>query len=517
MSGGAQTGDVRPPRPPRRLRLLRQIGAKLVSGLDQFLLVDDVVAIEDGAALVAGQEYGDPLGDAGADQVAGGGAAAIVEEAGRHPGRLTGGAPRRAPAADGDAVAVEDERAIGVAARPPTRQRVGLIGDGGTQVGRADRIHAYARAHGELRWPFFYTTINLCRCGSSAVRPQMANGWLTKAAPRTPLQLTISQMAEVLPVARSADDLLSLVPEPLRELENPQTSIPRIAHDPKLTALIERLLPGVPTVHELRLHDARTMGFLKPESVHLVVTSPPYWTLKAYRRTSGQLGYVADYERFLRELDRVWRRCYRALVPGGRVIVVVGDVCLSRRKNKGRHTVVPLHASIQEHCRKIGFDNLAPIIWHKISNAAFEVKNGSSFLGKPYEPNGVVKNDIEYILMQRKHGGYRSPSLATRILSIIPAKQQKKWFQQVWSGLGGASTREHPAPYPVELAERLIRMFSFVGDTVLDPFGGTGSTSVAAGHCGRNSISVEIDSQYFDLMRRRVSEKTPTSAKVNCY
>ena len=259
------------------------------------------------------------------------------------------------------------------------------------------------------------------------------------------------------------------------------------------------------------------MGFLKPETVHLVVTSPPYWTLKAYRKTEGQLGYIEDYERFVRELDRVWKHCYRALTPGGRLVVVVGDVCLSRRKNKGRHTVVPLHAAIQERCRKIGYDNLAPIIWHKISNAAFEVENGSSFLGKPYEPNGVVKNDIEFILMQRKHGGYRSPSLSTRILSVIPAENQKKWFQQIWSGIAGASTRHHPAPFPIALAERLIRMFSFVGDTVLDPFGGTGSTSIAASRCGRNSISVEIDPQYFDLMRKRVIESTSKTGLLRAH
>src|ERR1700690_631451 len=110
------------------------------------------------------------------------------------------------------------------------------------------------------------------------------------------------------------------------------------------------------------------------------------------------MGDIEDYEAFLAELDRVWQHCYRALVPGGRLVCVVGDVCLSRRKNNARHTGVPLHASIQEHCRKLGYDNMAPIIWHKISNAVYEVKNGSSFLAKPYEPNAVIKNDIEFIL-----------------------------------------------------------------------------------------------------------------------
>jgi DNA modification methylase len=244
----------------------------------------------------------------------------------------------------------------------------------------------------------------------------------------------------------------------------------------------------------------------KPDSVHLVVTSPPYWTLKEYNRIDGQLGYVADYEKFLAELDKVWRRCLEALVPGGRLICVVGDVCLSRRQNAGRHTVVPLHSSIQEHCRTIGFDNLAPIIWHKIANAQFEAQgNGAPFLGKPYEPNGVIKNDIEFILMQRKPGGYRTPDLTTKILSVIPEKSHREWFQQIWTGLTGASTRHHPAPYPLELASRLIRMFSFVGDTVLDPFLGTGTTSLAAAKYGRNSIGYEIDPKYLTFAHNRIT------------
>lgn len=236
------------------------------------------------------------------------------------------------------------------------------------------------------------------------------------------------------------------------------------------------------------------MSFITDESVHLIVTSPPYWTLKKYIDHQDQLGSIDNYKLFLHELDKVWQHCYRVLVPGGRVVCIVGDVCLSRRKNNGRHTVVPLHASIQDHCREIGFDNLAPIIWYKIANAQYEAHgNGAGFLGKPYESNGVIKNDIEYILMQRKHGAYRKPSLATRILSIISDENYKQWFQAIWSNVVGASTRYHPAPYPEELAERLIRMFSFVGDTILDPFMGTGTTVIAAEKWGRNSIGVEVE------------------------
>ncbi len=303
--------------------------------------------------------------------------------------------------------------------------------------------------------------------------------------------------------------LSDFVPPELLSLENPQTDLPRIAKDENLIHLIDQAVRQIPSTHTLHLADARTMSSLKPESLHLVVTSPPYWTLKVYRDSEGQMGHIENYEEFLAELDKVWEQCFRVLVPGGRLICVVGDVCLSRRKNNGRHTVVPLHASIQEHCRKLGFDNLAPIIWHKIANAVYEVENGGSgFLGKPYEPNSVIKNDIEFILMERKPGGYRTPDIPTRVLSVISVENYKQWFQQIWSGLTGASTRLHPAPYPVELAERLIRMFSFVGDTVLDPFLGTGTTTVAAARSGRNSIGFEVDEHYFASAERRIANET---------
>lgn len=305
-------------------------------------------------------------------------------------------------------------------------------------------------------------------------------------------------------------DLQDWLPSEVGTIRDHQTDLPRLAKDPKATPAIEAILPQIPTRHDLFHHDSRAIDFLKSGSVHLVVTSPPYWTLKKYRDHPNQMGAIADYEFFLSELDKVWAACFDALVPGGRLICVVGDVCLSRRKNAGEHTVVPLHASIQEHCRTIGFNNLAPIIWHKIANAAYEVDgNGGGFLGKPYEPNAVIKNDIEFILMQRKPGGYRSPSLATRILSVIPAERHKLWFQQIWTGVTGASTRDHPAPYPIELAERLIRMFSFVGDTVLDPFMGSGTTILAAAKWGRNSIGVEVDAHYFELSSQRIEHDTP--------
>jgi DNA modification methylase len=303
-------------------------------------------------------------------------------------------------------------------------------------------------------------------------------------------------------------NLSAFVPEGLGNLDNPQTAIPRIAKDKVATQSIERAVQTIPTKHCMHLGDARDMSAVESGSIHLVLTSPPYWSLKEYRDTHGQLGHITGYEAFLDELNKVWEHCLRVLVPGGRLICVVGDVCLSRRENGGRHTVVPLHSSIQENCRNLGFDNLAPIIWHKISNAAYEVEGGPGFLGKPYEPNGVIKNDVEFILMERKPGGYRAPDLAKRILSIISDENHKVWFQQIWNGVTGASTRDHPAPYPLELAERLVRMFSFAGDTVLDPFLGTGTTSLACARWGRNSIGFEIDAHYYKMAEKRLQAET---------
>lgn len=259
---------------------------------------------------------------------------------------------------------------------------------------------------------------------------------------------------------------------------------------------------AIPTSHQLYRADARDLSFIPDSSVHLVVTSPPYWKLKRYNEGAGQLGHLQDYEEFLVELNKVWSECFRVLVPGGRVVCVVGDVCLSRKEH-GRHVVVPLHADICVACRKLGFDNLNPIIWHKISNAVFEANTSSKFLGKPYEPNAIVKNDIEFILMQRKPGGYRQPTEEQRRLSMIPKQEFNEWFRQIWT-ITGASTKNHPAPYPLELATRLVRMFSFQGDTVLDPFCGTGTTMLAAMKWQRNSIGVEIDSDYCETAATRL-------------
>jgi DNA modification methylase len=259
------------------------------------------------------------------------------------------------------------------------------------------------------------------------------------------------------------------------------------------------------TEHRLHKGDARDLSWLPDKSVHLVVTSPPYWTLKKYEERGGQLGDVADYERFLDELDKVWRECARVLVEGGRICCVVGDVCIPRKRD-GRHRVMPLHSDIQVRARALGLDCLTPILWHKISNGVTEAEgNGAGFYGKPYQPGAVVKNDVEYILFMRKGGEYRKTTMQQKALSMLTKAEMQSWFCSFWADIKGASTRGgHPAPYPIEIAERLVRMFSFAGDTVLDPFLGTGSTTIAAIRAGRHSIGNEIEPKYLKIARERV-------------
>jgi modification methylase len=259
------------------------------------------------------------------------------------------------------------------------------------------------------------------------------------------------------------------------------------------------------TSHRLHLGDARELSWIADESVHLVVTSPPYWTLKEYEPSDRQMGAITDYETFLEQLDRVWKECARVLVPGGRICCVVGDVCLSRKKT-GRHYIMPLHADIQVRARRLGLDCLTPILWHKIANGVTEAEgNGAGFYGKPYQPGAVVKNDIEYIVFLRKGGGYRSVTTVQKALSMLTKEEMQSWFRSFWGDIRGSSTRSgHPAPYPTELAERLIRMFSFAGDTVLDPFAGTCSTTLAAIQSGRNSIANEIEPTYLELAQQRI-------------
>jgi len=281
----------------------------------------------------------------------------------------------------------------------------------------------------------------------------------------------------------------------------------------KITPIRERQAPRNSTTHLVRQGDARDLSWIETESVHLVCTSPPYGALKTYPDHSAQLGNLAVYDDFLDELDKVWRECLRILVPGGRVACVVGDICISRRRG-GRHHVLPLSADIQVRARRLGFDCLTPIRWMKVANIKLEASRSSRFLGKPNLPNGIVKNDVEHILFLRKPGGYRKPTAEQEKQSFIPTDDYARWFSPFWTDVTGQLRRDHPAPYPPEIPRRLIRMFSFVGDTVVDPFAGTGTTALTAMEFGRNSISVEIEPSYVTLIETRLQPPGTQSGQV---
>jgi len=264
----------------------------------------------------------------------------------------------------------------------------------------------------------------------------------------------------------------------------------------------EQLREGPPT-HRIILGDSREMPEIPDESVHLVVTSPPYANLKEYEPGNpDQLGDIEDYDKFLDELDKVWAECRRILVPGGRICCVVGDVNVARSKG-GRHYVLPLGADIRIRGRRLGLDHLQGISWYKVANIKLEASRSRRYLGKPNLPGGVIKNDIEHIIFLRKPG-YRSPSAEMEERSFIPTDEYYKLFRTIWDDIRGASLAAHPAPFPLEIASRLIRMFSFVGDTVVDPFAGTGTTAMAAMELGRFSISYEVEPKYLEFIRSRL-------------
>lgn len=274
---------------------------------------------------------------------------------------------------------------------------------------------------------------------------------------------------------------------------------PKPARNPR-----ESLKVG-PTSHLVILGDARELTEVEDESIHLVVTSPPYANLKKYEPGNpSQLGDIEEYETFLDELDKVWKECFRVLVAGGRICCVVGDVNVARSK-AGRHYVLPLSSDIRLRGRRIGFDHLQGIVWYKVANIKLEASKSSRYLGKPNLPGGVVKNDLEHIIFLRKPG-YRSPSADMERESFIDTDDYVRWFKTIWDDIRGASLKDHPAPFPLALASRLIKMFSFAGDTVLDPFGGTGTTALAAMEAKRSSVTYEVERSYIDLIRSRLSQ-----------
>lgn len=263
---------------------------------------------------------------------------------------------------------------------------------------------------------------------------------------------------------------------------------------------------AVPTSHALIWADSRDLSFIPDSSIGLVVTSCPYADLIKYDGGGvGQLGDMTDYDAFLMELDRVWLECARVLMPGARIACVVGDVLRSRREH-GRHHILPLAADIMVRSRRFGLDALTPIHWLKPTNVQFE-GGGRGRLGKPGLPNQIIQSEQETIVMLRKPG-YRSPTAEQIERSRLTPAEEAAWLRQRWEGIPGQRRQKdgHPAPFPVGLVERLVRLFSFERDVVLDPFAGSFSTSIAAMNTNRSSIGVEISERYFQLGLRRIEK-----------
>ncbi len=281
-------------------------------------------------------------------------------------------------------------------------------------------------------------------------------------------------------------------------LRRTQITLTLQAHDPErpLAAQIN-VDVGLPTLHTLVQGDARDLGFIDDGSIPLVITSVPYFDIKAYEAADGQLGRSHDYEAFLDEMTKVLAELYRILIPGGRVACNVGDV-LRSRKAHGTHHVLPLHADLLVRGRGTGFLPLTGVLWQKIGNVSHE-QGGSGFLGKPGQPNAIIPQGVEHILLMKKPGAYRHPTPSQMRDAHITRAEHDAWFRPVWTDIPGArATKNHPAPYPAEIPYRLAKMFSFPGDTIVDPFAGSFTTAIGAARAGRDSLGVEIGQGYLE-------------------
>ncbi len=249
--------------------------------------------------------------------------------------------------------------------------------------------------------------------------------------------------------------------------------------------------------------DSRRMEELKDESVHLVITSPPYWQLKDYGNGS-QIGFNDSYEDYINNLNLVWKECYRVLHKGCRLCVNIGDQ-FARSVYYGRYKIVPIREEIIKFCETIGFDYMGAIIWQKVTTC--NTTGGATIMGSfPYPRNGIIKLDYEFILIFKKLGDSPKASREIKEKSKLTTKEWNEYFYGHWN-FSGEKQDKHLAMFPEELPKRLIKMFSFVGDTVLDPFLGSGTTCLAAGNLGRNSVGYEINQDFIPIIKEKVKEE----------
>lgn len=259
-----------------------------------------------------------------------------------------------------------------------------------------------------------------------------------------------------------------------------------------------------PTTHKLINGDGRCMSLIPDCSVQLIVTSPPYWQLKDYG-SNEQIGFNDTYEYYINNLNLVWSECYRVLSNGCRLCINVGDQ-FARSVYYGRYKVIPIHSEIIRFCETIGFDYMGSIVWQKPTN--MHTTGGQRVMGSYLYPrNGIVKIDFEHILLFKKGGKAPTVSSSVRRQSELTDEEWQSYFSSHWT-FGGARQNGHIAVFPEELPKRLIKMFSFVGDTILDPFMGSGTTALAARNLNRNSIGYEINPNFMDYYRAKVMQTT---------
>ena len=254
------------------------------------------------------------------------------------------------------------------------------------------------------------------------------------------------------------------------------------------------------THHKIVIGDSRKMDELQDESVHLVVTSPPYWQLKDYGH-KNQIGFNHTYEEYINNLNLVWNECYRVLQPGCRLCVNIGDQ-FARSVYYGRYKVIPIRTEIIKFCETLGFDYMGAIIWQKVTTT--NTTGGATIMGSfPYPRNGIIKIDYEFILIFKKLGFSPKPTSEAKALSKLTTSEWNEYFAGHWN-LGGEKQDKHLAMFPEELPKRLIRMFTFVGDTVLDPFLGSGTTSLAAKNLARSSVGFELNPDFLPIIQKKL-------------
>jgi len=255
------------------------------------------------------------------------------------------------------------------------------------------------------------------------------------------------------------------------------------------------------TIHEIIHGDSRQMNCLADKSIHLVITSPPYWQLKDYG-TENQIGFHESYESYINNLNLVWKECHRVLHPGCRLCINIGDQ-FARSVYYGRYKVIPIRTEIIKFCETLGFDYMGAVIWQKVTTC--NTTGGATIMGSfPYPRNGILKLDYEFILLFKKQGVSPTPTKEQKKLSIMTKDDWNTYFSGHWY-FAGAKQDGHIAMFPEELPARLIKIFSFSGETVLDPFLGSGTTALAARNLGRSSVGYEINSDFIPTIKDKLN------------